>query len=233
VQAEFQRRYGIPILLSYGATEFGGVVTAMTLELYKQFGNGKIGSVGRPWAKTQLRIVDPATGRLLLAGETGILEILSPHCGPEWVRTTDFASIDSDGFMYHRGRADGAIMRGGYKIVPEAVAEKLALHPSVAAVAVVGIPDERLGEIPVAALELRPDQPRPTDAELEAHARRHLYSTHVPVAFRIVDSLPRTPSMKISLPGVKQLFEDLIATPKSAATRPPPPPQKPPRDERS
>jgi long-chain acyl-CoA synthetase len=231
VQAEFQRRYGIPILLSYGATEFGGVVTAMTLELYQQFGNGKIGSVGRPWAKTQLRIVDPATGRLLLAGETGILEILSPHCGPEWVRTTDFASIDSDGFMYHRGRADGAIMRGGYKILPEAVAEKLALHPSIAAAAVVGIPDERLGEIPVAAVELRPDQAPPTEAELEAHARRHLYSTHVPAAFRIVDSLPRTPSMKISLPGVRALFKDLKLAPKSADNSHRDSPQSPPRGE--
>jgi long-chain acyl-CoA synthetase len=208
VQAEFKRRYGIPVLLSYGATEFGGVVANMTVELYKEFGDAKINSVGRPWAKTQLRVVDADTGRTLPAGETGILEILTPRCGPEWVRTTDLASIDEEGFMYHRGRADGAIMRGGYKIIPEAVAEKMALHPSIAAVAVVGLPDERLGEIPVAAIELRPGHEPPTEAELEQHARRHLYSTHVPVAFRIVESLPRTPSLKISLPGVRQLFRD-------------------------
>jgi long-chain acyl-CoA synthetase len=216
VQAEFQRRYDIPILLSYGATEFGGVVAAMTLELYKQFGDAKINSVGRPWARTQLRVVDAQTGRPLPAGDTGILEILTPRCGPEWVRTTDLASIDGDGFMYHRGRADGAIMRGGYKIIPEAVAEKIALHPCIAAVAVVGLPDERLGEIPVAAIELRPGYERPTEAELEQHARRHLYSTHVPAAFRIVESLPRTPSMKINLPGVRQLFEDFAVGAKSS-----------------
>jgi long-chain acyl-CoA synthetase len=215
VQAEFQRRYDIPILLSYGATEFGGVVAAMTLELYRQFGVAKINSVGRPWAKTKLRVVDSATGRTLAVGDTGTLEILTPHCGPEWVRTTDLASIDEDGFMYHRGRADGAIMRGGYKILPEAVAEKIALHPSIAAVAIVGLPDERLGEIPVAAIELRPGHVRPTEVELEQHARRHLYSTHVPAAFCIVESLPRTPSMKISLPGVKQLFKDFIVGTKS------------------
>jgi acyl-CoA synthetase (AMP-forming)/AMP-acid ligase II len=119
--------------------------------------------------------------------------------------------------MYHRGRADGAIMRGGYKILPEAVAEKIALHPSIAAVAIVGLPDERLGEIPVAAIELRPGHVRPTDAELEQHARRHLYSTHVPAAFLIVESMPRTPSMKISLPGVKQLFKDSSVGAKSSA----------------
>ena len=166
------------------------------------------------------------------AGETGILEILSPRCGPEWARTTDLAAIDEDGFMYHRGRADGAIMRGGYKILPEAIAEKIALHPSIAAVAVVGLPDERLGQIPVAALELRPGQPRPTDAELEQHARRHLYSTHVPAAFLIVESLPRTPSLKISLPGVKQLFKDFaVGTTSSEATRLPH--RGEPRDDRS
>lgn len=210
-QREFLRRYGIPILLSYGATEFGGVVTAMTPDLFKEFGNAKLESVGRPWAGTQVRVVDSDTGAELEAGETGILEILAPRCGPDWIRTTDLAALDADGFVYHRGRADGAIMRGGYKIIPEAVAEKMSLHPSVAAVAVVGLPDHRLGEIPVAAVELRAGQPRPSDDELRAHARRHLYSTHVPVHFRIVDRLPRTPSLKVYLPGVKSLFSDIAA----------------------
>jgi acyl-coenzyme A synthetase/AMP-(fatty) acid ligase len=232
VQAEFQRRYGVPILLSYGATEFGGVVANMTVELYKQFGDAKINSVGRPWARTQLRVVAADTGRTLAAGETGILEILSPRCGPDWMRTTDLASIDEDGFMYHRGRADGAIMRGGYKIIPEAVAEKIALHPSIAAVAVVGLPDERLGEIPVAAIELREGHERPTEAELEQHARRHLYSTHVPVTFRIVESLPRTPSLKISLPGVRQLFKDFSVGAKSPAAAPAAAQQSQPADPR-
>jgi long-chain acyl-CoA synthetase len=208
-QREFLRRYGIPILLSYGATEFGGVVIAMTPDMLEKFGPDKLESVGRPWAGTQARVVDSDTGAELPAGEIGILEILAPRCGPDWIRTTDLASLDADGFFYHRGRADGAIMRGGYKILPEAVAEKMSLHPSVAVTAVVGIPDPRLGEIPVAALELRPGQPRPSDDELRAHARRHLYSTHVPVHFRIVDQLPRTPSMKIYLPGVKLLFSDI------------------------
>jgi long-chain acyl-CoA synthetase len=55
---------------------------------------------------------------------------------------------------------------------------------------------------------LRPGHARPTEFELEQHARRHLYSTHVPAAFLIVESLPRTPSLKISLPGVRELFKD-------------------------
>ena len=212
VQEEFRQVFGVPILLSYGATEFGGVVTAMTPDMYQKFGPAKLTSVGQPWAGTELRVIDADTGALLGAGETGILELRAPRLGPDWVRTTDLAMIDADGFLFHRGRADGAISRGGFKIIPEAVAEKLALHPAVAAAAVVGRADERLGEVPVAAIELRPGAARPTDAELEAHARLHLYATHVPAAFLIVDSLPRTPSLKVSIPEVKALFAQAAVT---------------------
>jgi long-chain acyl-CoA synthetase len=211
VQEEFRQIYGVPILLSYGATEFGGVVTAMTPEMYLAFGPSKLASVGQPWAGTELRVADADTGAILPTGETGILELRAPRLGPDWMRTTDLAMLDADGFLFHRGRADGAISRGGFKIIPENVAEKLALHPAVAAAAVVGRADDRLGEVPVAALELRPGAARPTDAELEAHARLHLYATHIPVAFLIVDSLPRTPSLKISIPAVKALFAQALA----------------------
>ena len=212
IQAEFMRVYGIPILLSYGATEFGGVVAMMTPDMFKQYGMEKFASVGRPWAGTELRVVDPDRGTEVPVGETGILELRAPRLGPDWIRTTDLAAIDADGFLFHRGRADGAIMRGGFKIIPETVAEMLTLHPAVAAAAVVGLPDARLGEVPVAAIELRAGAEAPSAAELEAHARRHLYSTHVPVAFRIVEQLPRTPSLKISLPGVRALFADTAPT---------------------
>jgi acyl-CoA synthetase (AMP-forming)/AMP-acid ligase II len=114
--------------------------------------------------------------------------------------------LDADGFMFHRGRADGAIVRGGFKILPELVVEALRKHPAVAAAAVVGAPDARLGQTPVAAIELNPGVPRPSEAELEEHARRHLYTTHVPTKFLIVDALPRTPSLKVSTPGVLALF---------------------------
>jgi long-chain acyl-CoA synthetase len=209
VQEEFRRVFNVPILLSYGATEFGGPVTAMTPDLYKEYGASKLTSVGRAWAGTELRVIDQDTGKILPKGQTGVLELRAPRLGPEWVRTTDLAMIDEDEFIFHCGRADGVISRGGYKILPEMVAEKLALHPSVAAAAVVGLPDARLGEVPVAAVELRPGTARPTLAELEAHARRHLYATHIPVAFLIVESLPRTPSLKISLPAVRALFDGL------------------------
>jgi acyl-coenzyme A synthetase/AMP-(fatty) acid ligase len=61
VQQAFEDRYGIPVLLSYGATEFGGPVCAMTPDLYSDFGKAKFGSVGKPFGGAQIRVVDPET----------------------------------------------------------------------------------------------------------------------------------------------------------------------------
>lgn len=203
----FEERYGIPILLSYGATEFAGPVTAMTAELHAQWGKQKFGSVGRPIAGAQLRAIDPDTGEVLPPGQEGILEVTVPRMGTEWIRTSDIAVIDEDGFLFHRGRADGAIMRGGFKLLPETIERALLLHKAISAVAVLGLPDQRLGQVPAAAIQLKPGVGRPEIADLEAHLRRHVYATHVPVVWRIVEELPRTPSLKIDRPAVRRLFE--------------------------
>jgi long-chain acyl-CoA synthetase len=203
----FEERYAIPILLSYGATEFAGPVTAMTADLHAQWGKQKFGSVGRPIGGAELRVMDPDTGQVLAPGQEGILEVTVPRMGPEWIRTSDIALIDEDGFMYHRGRADGAIMRGGFKILPETIERALLLHDAISAVAVLGLPDQRLGQVPAAAVQLKPGVERPEVAALEAHLRRHVYATHIPAAWRIVDELPRTPSLKVDRPAVRRLFD--------------------------
>ena len=206
VQRAFEERYGIPILLSYGATEFAGPVAAMTPELYPDWGARKFGSVGRPTAGAQLRIVDAETGAALPAGKEGVLEVISPRIGPHWIRTSDVALIDADGFLFHRGRADGAIVRGGFKLLPETIERALVLHPSVSAAAVVGIPDPRLGQVPAAAVQLKPGVVTPTPADLEAHLRSHVLATHIPVQWRFVEELPRNRSMKTDRVAVSRLF---------------------------
>lgn len=203
----FEERYGIPILLSYGATEFAGPVTAMTADLHARWGKLKFGSVGRPIGGAQLRVIDPATGNISPPGEEGILEVLVPRMGPDWIRTSDIAVIDEDGFLFHRGRADGAIVRGGFKLLPETIERALLLHDAISAAAVLGLPDRRLGQVPAAAVQLKPGADRPEIADLEAHLRRHIYATHIPAAWRIVEELPRTPSLKIDRPAVRRLFD--------------------------
>jgi acyl-coenzyme A synthetase/AMP-(fatty) acid ligase len=98
-------------------------------------------------------------------------------------------------------------MRGGFKILPETIERALLLHDAISAVAVLGLSDQRLGQVPAAAIQLKPGVERPEVAELEAHLRRHVYATHIPVAWRIVEELPRTPSLKIDRPAVRRLFE--------------------------
>jgi long-chain acyl-CoA synthetase len=204
----FEERFGITLLLSYGATEFGGPVAYFTTDLHRKWGQQKFGSVGPAWNGAALRVVNPQTGEVLPPNAEGILEVIAPRIGPDWIRTTDVAVLDEDGFLFHRGRADGAIMRGGFKLSPEVIENALMLHPQVAAASVVGIPDTRLGEVPVSAIQLRSGQIPPPLAELTAHLRRHVLPTHIPVAFRFVDRLPRTVSMKVDLRGVRALFEE-------------------------
>ena len=212
VHRAFEDKYGIPILLSYGATEFGGPVTAMTIELIPEWGGKKFGTVGRPFAGATLRVVDPETGAELPPGEEGLLEVIAPRIGPDWIKTTDIAVIDRDGFMFHRGRSDGAIMRGGFKLLPEVIERALVSHPAIAAASVVGVRDERLGQVPMAAIQLVSGAAEPSSQELDAHLREHVYATHIPTRYRVLDALPRTPSLKIDLPAVKAIFAEDRAT---------------------
>lgn len=207
VQRAFEDRYGIPILLSYGATEFGGPVTAMTAALHAEYGQAKFGSVGRPIIGAQIRVVDAETGAELPPGREGLLEVVSPRMGPDWIRTSDLAVIDEDGFLFHRGRADGAIIRGGFKLLPEVIERALLLHPAIAAVSVVPLPDRRLGQVPGAAIQFQRAATPPSLEEIEAHVRAHLPATHVPARWAVVAELPKTPSMKIDRPAVIRLFD--------------------------
>lgn len=204
---EFEAKYGIPIVLAYGATEFAGSLCAWTPEMQREFGSAKRDSVGRLLPDVQLRIVDPDSGAELPAGEQGLLEAKVAPIGPDWIRTTDIASVDADGFVTLHGRADGAINRGGFKVLPETVRRVLISHPAVRDACVVGVHDARLGEVPVAAIEVSPGLPVPSDDELADLVRGSLPVYNVPVAFAVVDELPRNPALKVSLPAVAALFE--------------------------
>ena len=118
----FTEKYGIPVLTSYAATEFGGGVAGWTLADHQKYWNTKRGSVGRATLGAQLRVVDD-DGAPLAADQAGLLEVKPGQLGPstEWIRTTDMARIDADGFLWILGRADQAIIRGGFKVMPDDV----------------------------------------------------------------------------------------------------------------
>jgi len=204
----FEETYGVPILINYGATEFAGAVSGWTLPEYRKHRATKIGSVGKARAGVQLRVVDRVTGSELPAGEVGVLEIRAERLGEDsgWTRTTDLASLDADGYLFLHGRADDAIIRGGFKVLPDQVADALRSFPGVKDVVVVALPDPRLGQVPAAALEMWPGTAHPSEAELREHARKHLTAYQVPARFLVVDELPRTPSMKVKLVDVRAMF---------------------------
>lgn len=205
----FEETYGIPVLVQYGATEWMGGLAGWTLEDHRKHIATKLGSVGRARGDVLLRVVDADSGRELPVGEVGVLEVLPrQRLGADvlWTRTSDLASLDTDGFLYIRGRVDDTIIRGGFKVDTAAVAAVLMQHPAVKEAAVVGLQDERLGQIPVAAVELREAVAAPTEEDLRTHAQQHLSPYQIPVYFKLVAALPRTVSMKISRPGVLALF---------------------------
>lgn len=202
----FEKRYGVTVVGNYGATEFCGVVASGRVADRAIFGNAKRASVGR--IKRQVadfRVLEPNGGEPATPGATGILEVRVHRVGPEWMRTSDLVSIDEDDFLYVHGRADDAINRGGFKVLPSIIIDALRKHPQVEDVAVVGLPDVRLGEVPVAAVELKSG--RTTSSEELLHfGRKELIAYQVPTQIKIVSALPRTPSLKIDKAGVKALF---------------------------
>jgi len=196
----FLRTYGVPVLMTYGATEFAGAVVGWTLPLHERWWQRKAGSAGRAFDGVELRVTGE-DGAELPVGRTGRLEVRteqSTRGGRAWTRTSDLARIDADRFVWIEGRADDAIIRGGFKVQPETVKRVLEAHPAVREAAVAGLPDARLGEVPVAAVEIEPQRQAPDTAELVALCRARLTPYEVPAHIVVLDALPRTPSSKVS-----------------------------------
>ena len=210
----FFRRYGARVLMTYGATEFAGAVAGWTFALHKRWWDTKGGSTGRAFPGVDLRITD-SKGEPLPVGTDGHLEIRtaqSPGDPNEWVRTSDLGYLDEDGFLWIKGRADDAIIRGGFKVHPEVVRHILEKHPFVREAAVAGLPDERLGAVPVAVVERHPGGGSPDVDELLRLCREHLTPYEVPVHVVVVDELPRTPSTKVSRVEMLELVTASLAT---------------------
>jgi acyl-CoA synthetase (AMP-forming)/AMP-acid ligase II len=212
--AAFEDAYDIPVIVAYGATEFSGAVASLTMNHRRAFGNSKRGSVGRAHPGVELRIIDPVDGHDLGVDEVGLLLARSPQIvvndADGWARTNDLARIDADGFLYIEGRADDVIIRGGFKVDPRDVAAVLREHPEVSDAVVIPLPDERLGQIPAAAVVLDDSAAERSAAEwqseLQGWVREHRPPYTVPTIIRIVDELPRTATLKVAQAAVAQLL---------------------------
>ncbi|MGF6997114.1 class I adenylate-forming enzyme family protein [Paraburkholderia sp. GAS32] len=202
--------YGIPVLVQYGATEFAGGVAGWTIKDFHSHYTSKRGSVGRMQPNVEARVVDAESHEVLPFGEEGILELRSSQFGDalKWVRTTDRAILDADNFLWIKGRADNAINRGGFKIHPDDIARAIGEHPAVKEAVVVGVPDRRLGEVPVAVMTLKQGVPYLESVELRTFLLERLLPYQIPASFKILSEIPRTPLLKPSAPDIKRLFGD-------------------------
>jgi long-chain acyl-CoA synthetase len=202
----FYEAYGVPVLQNYGATEFGGVA-GWTMGDFKAHRLDKRGSVGRLNPGLEGRAVDPDTHQPLEPGSPGVLQLKGSRIGDgvNWLTTTDLAVVDADLFVFVLGRADNAIIRGGFKVHPEDVVKALQDHPAVLEAAVVGIADARLGQVPVAACMLRSGAAA-SEEQLLTFARGRLAPYQTPTRLKIVEDLPRTTLMKVSQVELRALF---------------------------
>jgi acyl-CoA synthetase (AMP-forming)/AMP-acid ligase II len=176
----------------------------------------KVGAIGKAGFNWEVRIVNDK-GEDVAQGQVG--ELIVKGCGvlkeyyknPEktaetikdgWLYTGDMARMDEEGFIYLVDRKRDVIITGGENIYPAEVEEILHTHPKIYDVAVIGIPDERLGEITVAIIDTKPGE-NLTEAEINAFCEQNLAKHYRPRRI-IFDKVPRNPTGKIEKPKLRQ-----------------------------
>ncbi len=217
---ETWQRRGASFKQGYGLTEVGVNCFAMSLEESVR----KAGSIGKPMMFTEAKLTDE-DGREVPVGEVGELLLRGPHVckgyfrNPEataaaldaegWFHTGDLAKKDADGFFTIAGRKKDMLISGGVNVYPAEIEGVLFQHPRVKDVAVVGVPDEKWGEVGVAFVVRREEKREEKSeekislkvieekAELAAFVEARLAKYKVPREFVFVDALPRTPYGKV------------------------------------
>jgi acyl-CoA synthetase (AMP-forming)/AMP-acid ligase II len=206
----------------YGMVEVGGGVAGKVSLPYVGSGAGPLGeALGFALPGYELRVVDD-DGVEVPTGQVGELQVKGPgvlaaYWGDEaataavltddgWLRTGDLARKGPLGLLTFEGRSKHVIKHGGYSVYALEVEQALEQHPEVLEAAVVGLPDDRLGEIPAAAVRLV-DGVTLEDAGLAAWAAERLADYKVPKRWVAVDELPRTGTTKVQKAELLDLFD--------------------------
>ena len=198
---------GIGIVQGYGLTEAAPNV----LCLPQEDATRKLGFAGRPYPHVDVALRDPDTGALLDGAATGELVVRGPNVfagywrnleatagafADGWLLTGDVAERDEEGDYRIVGRLKDLVISGGENVYPAEIEDVLHAHPAIAEAAVVGVPDERWGEVCVAYVVSRSGEVVDEQVVLEWCAAR-LARFKVPRAVHVVDSLPRSAMDKV------------------------------------
>lgn len=210
---------GVNFTIVYGQTECSPVLTNT---FPSDTPEDKGLTVGPPVPHTEVKIVDPATLETVPVGEQGelwargyftMIEYFEkPRETGEtlvdgWVRTGDLATMDERGYCRIVGRLKDMIIRGGENLFPVEIEEVLMRHPAVAEVAVVGLPDERWGEVVAAFVRFLDGAERPSVSELRSHLRSELSPQKTPTRWFAVDAFPLTGSGKVQKFAIRSAWE--------------------------
>ncbi len=196
---------------AYGLTELCGVISHLLPEAHRDPGKEeRLTSAGTLVPNAEVRVVDPDTLQDVPEGEQGELWFRSAqlmkgyHNKPEataesitedgWFRTGDIGRVDEGGYIFVEDRLKDMIISGGENIYSIEVERVLAEHPAVAEVAVIGVPDEKWGEVVKAVVSLEGEA---SEKDLIAFCREHLAAYKCPKTVDITDELPRNPTGKI------------------------------------
>ena len=192
----------------------------------------RLGSVGLPVPDTEVKIVDPENGaRELPTGESGEICIRGPQVmkgywkRPEetaavlnngWLFTGDIGKFDQDGYLYILDRKKDMLIYKGYNVYPRDLEEVLNSHPGVSQSAVVGKKDERVGELPVAFIQLGSGQ-EVTEEELLTYANQRLAAYKKIRALKIIGTLPASPAGKILKRKLRDSAQEIEIEPSFAS----------------
>jgi long-chain acyl-CoA synthetase len=212
----WEQQVGVPIIEAFGSTE-GGPITCNPLD-----GSHRYGTVGRPLPGMEIQIVDiEDQEKLLPDGDVGEIRIRGPRVisryrgDPEghpegWLCTGDVGVIDPDGFLRLVDRKKDMLIVNGFNVYPREVEEVLARHPAVAEAAVVGIPNDRKGEAPVAFAVLRRPGAATAD-DLLRFCAEHLVAYKLPQRVVLVDAIEKTAANKVDRKRLAQIAIQLDA----------------------
>ncbi len=204
---EFERTFGVAILEGYGLSE-----TASTTSFNFSEEVRRVYSVGKAIYGVDVEIWDDGNNQLP-AGKEYVGEVMIRgtnlftryHNNPEatakaftdgWFHTGDLGYIDEDGFIFIVDRKTDMIIRGGYNVYPREIEDVIYTHPAVAEAAVIGVPDERLGQEVKAYVALRPGQ-RATEAEIIDYVKERVASYKYPRSVEFREHLPMNATGKI------------------------------------
>jgi len=197
------------ITICYGQTETSPVTVMSDVSDSIEF---RCSTVGRPMPATEIRLIDTSSGEIVPIGQQGELCARGPLvmvgydgdpeatrkaiCPEGWLHSGDLAVMGEDGSFRITGRAKDMIIRGGENIYPREIEEFLYTHPLVDEVQVIGVPNQRLGEVVCAWIRVKPGQETTAEA-IRDYCRGKIAYFKIPELVRFVDTFPITVTGKI------------------------------------